>query len=481
MAFEAETAYEEEAPWAGLREVIGMTWPILLGALSFVLMDFVDKIFVSWLDRGLEHPVHLAAIGSAGVWAYTIGIFFVGVASCVSTFAAQSLGRGRPENCSRFTWQGIYISVVSGSAVLLIYPFSGALFDLMDHGPEVTALELEYFRIRILAFVFVAWQAALASFFQAIGKPVIPMYMTIAGNVSNIVLDALLIFGLLGFPELGIGGAAWATVISMAFQVVLLMAVFLMPEFDRAYRTRRTWGFDATKARDLFRIGWPAGLSEFLDVLNWSIFISFIVGQFGARQLAANTIAINFMHLTFIPAMALHLAVTPIVGKWIGRGDYARAKARAYTATKLGVVVMVTIGTFLAVTGPWLARVFSSDPDVIALSHLLLICAAVFAGFDAVNIVLIGALRGAGDTRWIMWALAIGSYAFCLPLAWTIAVVFNLQAIGAWMGATLYIIALSGVCFWRFHGETWREFKIFSEDRPQATVQPAGLTQEGEG
>ncbi len=441
-----------------------MAWPIILGALSFVIMDFVDKVFVAWLDRGHPEPLHLAAIGSASIWSYTIGVFFVGIAGCVSTFVAQSLGRGKYENCARFAWQGIYLSLAAGSVILVMYPLSGPLFQSMGHEPAVTALELTYFRIRMLSFVFVAWQAALASFFQATNRPVIPMYTMIAGNLTNILLDYLLIFGKAGLPAMGIAGAATATVIAMFVQCALLQAVFLGAPNDRDYATRSTWRFDWIKARDLFRIGWPSGLSSFLDVASWSIFTSFIVGGFGALQLAAHTAAINFMHLTFIPAMGIGMAVTPVVGQWLGRGDFATAKLRAYTATKLAIVIMVTIGTILAVFGGWLMQIFSSDPELIRLGHILLVFAAVFAGFDAISIVLIGALRGAGDTRWMMYTLAIGAYAVCLPLSWFISGPLGLQAKGAWIGAMIYIIAISGVFLWRFHSEAWRNITIFSED-----------------
>lgn len=466
------------ARWEGLHEVVRMAWPIMLGAMSWVIMDFVDKIFVSRL--GVDN---LAAIGSAGIWAYTLGVFFVGIAGCVSTFSAQSLGRGNRENCSRFAWQGIYISIAASSMVLLIWPLSQPLFERMGHAPEVVELELTYFRIRVLGFAFIAWQAALAGFFQSINRPIIPMYAALAANVTNVVLDYVLIFGKLGAPALGIAGAAIATVVSIAFQAVLLQAIFMGKAVDREYGSRRTWRFDWVKMRDLFAIGWPSGVSSFLDVASWSIFTSFIVGGFGTVQLAAHTAAISFMHLTFIPAMALGMATTPIVGRWIGRGDIRTAKLRAYTATRLAIVFMVIIGATLAILGPYLMRVFSSDPEVIGLGYSLLILAAIFAGFDAITIVLAGALRGAGDTRWMMITLSIGAYGVALPLAWLFAHPMGLGARGAWIGETIYIILLSGVFLKRFHGEAWRDIRIFSEDRlpePQLAAASEAMADESE-
>ncbi len=464
-----------ETRWAGLREVTTMAWPIMLGAISFVFMDFVDKIFVSRL--GIEN---LAAVGSASIWSYTLGLFFVGIASCVSTFASQSLGRGNREDCARYTWQGIYISIFAGGFSLLIFPFSGVLFSSMGHAPDVTALELSYFNVRLIGFLFVAWQAVLASFFMSIGRPKIPMLAALLANASNIALDYVLIFGKFGFPQMGISGAAVATVFSMLLQVMLLQVIFMGDAMHREYKTRTAFRWDTPKIRELVRIGWPAGLSGFLDVASWSVFTSYIVGRFGTEQLAAHTAAINFMHLSFVPAIALNQAIAPIVGRWVGEGKIAIAKARAYTAMKIGIVIMLAVGTTLAVFGETLMTVFSDDPVVIDVGHTLLIFAAIFAGFDAVNIVLSGALRGVGDTKWMMWAMFIGSYGVSLPLAWIFANPVGLAAKGAWVGATIYIILLSGFFFRRFHGEKWRHIDIFSGETKPNVPDTADLISESD-
>ena len=126
---------------------------------------------------------------------------------------------------------------------------------------------------------------------------------------------------------------------------------------------------------------------------------------------------------------------------------------------------MTAVGLCLAVFGKPLIRLcFSIDPEVVALGGTLLVLAAVFQGFDAVNIVLFGALRGAGDTRWIMFATLFVGYGFFLPLAWILAVNGNMGAFGAWAAATAYIIVLSVVVFMRFRGERWRHIRIFEKD-----------------
>lgn len=435
-----------------------MSWPIVLGSLSFTIMDFTDKWMVGRL--GTEPA---AAVGSAGLWSYTLSTVLLGIVGCVSTFAAQSLGRNEKENCARYAWQGIYLAAFAGLLALALWPVSGPLFRRMGHGPAVTEMEIGFFNIRLLGYIPMAWGTALAAFFQAISRPRLPMYTSILGTTMNAVLNYGLIFGVWGFPRLGVNGSATATVISQFVQAGALQLLFLHGSFDAEYGTRKAFRLDFPRLRELVRIGIPGGASMFLDIFTWSLFTSVVVGHFGAVALAAHTFAVSFMHLSFMPAVAVNQGIAAIVGRWIGRGDIPRAKARTYTAIRLCMGYMACMGLIFACFGQTLIqRIFSSDPAVIDLGHKLLILAAVFQAFDAINITCMGALRGAGDTRWMMIAMFIGAYLLFLPMAIFFAFTLHGGAYGAWIGATIYIIAVSGVLFGRFRGERWRGISIFT-------------------
>lgn len=452
----------DEPRWAGVQEVMTMSWPIILGSLSFTIMEFCDKWMVSKLGTD-----SLAAVGSAGLWSYTLSTMLLGVVGCVSTFAAQSLGRGQTQHCAKYAWQGIYLSAGAGLLALALWPASGPLFRAMGHSDVVTGYELSYFRIRLLGYVPMAWGTALAAFFQSVNHPRVPMYAAIVGNATNLGLNYLLIFGKFGFPQWGIAGAAVATAISQYLQAGIQQALFMSPRYHAAYGTRSAFRYDAGRIRELFRVGWPSGVSMFLDIFNWGIFTSFVVGSFGAVSLASHNVAISFMHLSFMPAVAINQGIAAIVGQWVGRRDTARAKARTYTAIRLTMAYMFTMGLVFAFFGEQIiAAVFSKDPNVIRFGHQLLMLAAIFQAFDAINIICLGALRGAGDTRWILWAMFIGAYCFFLPLALVLAFACQWAALGAWIGATIYIILLSGVLFLRFYRERWMSINIFAETGP---------------
>ena len=449
----------DSSRWDGVREVMSMSWPIILGSFSYTFMEFADRAMVAQLGTGA-----IAAVGSAGVWSFLLSTVFLGIVGCVSTFVAQSIGRGHGGDSGRYTWQGLYLGLGAGLLALALWPAAELVFAPMGHSEAVTALEVDYFRMRLLGYVPMAWSSALASFFTAINRPKLTMYAAIAANVCNLVLNYLLIFGKFGFPVMGVAGAALATSISQWLNAGIFLADFLRPAADKLYHTRGTWRFDAVRARELVRIGIPSGLTFLMDVATWGIFVSFVVGRFGDVPLAANNIAVSFMSVSFMPAVAIHQAITPIVARWIGRGEIPAAKARTHTAIRIAAAYMVSMGLFFAVTGGWLIRhIFSDDPNVVGLAHRLLVLAAMFQAFDAVNIICMGALRGAGDTRWMMWMTFIAAYCFFLPIASVLAFVFGGGAYGAWVGATIYIVTLSSMLYRRFNGERWRHINIFNE------------------
>lgn len=451
-----------EAPYAGLREVLRMSGPVILGSLSFTIMQFADSVMVGQLPQ--ENA--LAAIGSAGMWSFVVASFFMGMLGCVAAFVSQSLGRGQKANCARYTWQGIYLALASGAASVLLWPVADSLFGIMGHEPEVARLEAVYFRIRILGYAFIGWQVVLTNFFQSVNHPRIPMYVAFAANGLNVLLDYALIFGKLGFPRMELAGAAWATVVALGVQALGMHAFFLHRRFHEEFATRTAWEVQWRKMRELLRIGWAGGLMFMLDWLNWAIFTSVLIGWYGDKnQMAAHAAAMAILHVSFMPVVGLGLAITPIVGQWIGRGNRRLAKARTYTALWLGLPFMVIMGVLIAVFAkPVIRGLFSETPEVVEVGQWLLIFAAVFQGFDAVNIIMIGALRGAGDTKWMMSVFVILGYVFFLPFAWWLAASFDTAAIGAWLGATVYIAVLSLVLFFRFASEGWRGVRIFEAD-----------------
>ena len=446
-----------EPRWAGVKQVMAMSGPIIIASLSYTVMQFADQVMVAQISTDA-----LAASGSAGIWSFTLSTVLLGIIGCVSTFVSQCVGKGDKHLAARYAWQGLYLAIPIGFSALILWPLAHPLFNSMGHTPEVTRLEIIYFQLRSLGYFGMGWMTAMSAFFQAINRSSIPMYIAIVGNALNLVLNYLLIFGKFGFPEWGIAGAAIATVTATYFQCICLQATFMNRHYNSLFGTRNAWKPDIQRIKELIRIGFPSGMTMFLDIANWAIFSSFIVGYFGTEQLAAHNVALSFMHVSFMPAVGLNQGIAPIVGQWIGARDIRRAKLRTYTALKIATGYMLFMGIIFALFGGVLIElIFSKDPQVISLGHKLLILAAIFQAFDATNIVCAGALRGAGDTRWMMWTTMFMAYTVFLPLALLFSFPMGGEAYGAWIAATIFIIVLSFFLFNRFRGERWSNINIF--------------------
>lgn len=451
-----EVRVDQGSELGALREVLAMALPIIVAMASNTLMYFADSWMVSRVGTN-----EIAAVGPAGAWVFVLISFLFGVVTCTSTFVGQGYGAGNYPDCARYAWQGIYVSLILGLPAVFLWQVAPAIFRAIGHGAEVQQREVIYFQIRLLSISAMAITAALASFFQAISRPRIAMVVVIFANVVNVVLNYILIYGKLGFPAMGIGGAAIATVIASWLQAAIMLAVFLSPAFNRKFSSRRSAGWDWHRIGRLFSIGLPAGVNFGLDVASWAVFTNLLIGRLGDIPLAASTIATQIMHLSFMPTVGLSIAITALVGQWIGRKDIPAAKRRTYVALKLGVGWMFVMGILFFLFRAKLIAVFRPDPEVVQIGSTILIVAAIFQIFDATGIVMSGALKGAGDTRWV--AVVTVSYAWLifLPASYLLAFKAGFGAAGAWVGAAAYIFSLAMTLLWRFHSERWRTIDVF--------------------
>jgi MATE family multidrug resistance protein len=450
--------------WHVLREVLGISAPIIVAMASHTLMGAVDTLILGHYSRDA-----VAAGGAAAGLTWTLLAFIFGTATCTSTFVAQSLGRGTPEECARYTWQGIWFGV---AAQALAFPFilgpgpTAWLAGLFGHEPSVLPYyEGVYLHLRMFHILGTTAYAALSAFFQGIGRPGIPMVAALIANVLNALLDVVMVFGLFGCPELGVAGAALATTLTSYLQAGLLLVAFLSVPMHDQFHTRTAWRFDAARLRRLLRIGSPAGLSMLLGAACGTVFTNSLIGGLGRDILAANNIVHQIAALSFMPAVGLHKGVSVLVGQAIGRRDIAAAKQRAYAALALAIAYMVPMGiVFFVFRGP-LIRLFLDDPwaypDLLAAGRTMLVFAALFQAFDAVGIVCLGALRGAGDTRFPALVSAGLAWGFMLPLGYLLRDSAGLGYVGVWVAAAIETALCGLLMLWRFSSEAWRKIDIF--------------------
>ena len=450
--------------WRDLREVLGIAFPVIVAMASHTLMTFVDTRMLAGYGKN-----ELAAVGAAGAVAFTIIAFMFGTAGCTSTFVSQSMGRGMPQECSRYTWQGMHFGIYAQAAVIPVMLTSTWIFAAFGHEPQLQRLESIYFEIRLAHVAGTAAYAALSSFFQGIGRPIVPMYAALVANLFNVLVNYAFIFGKFGAPELGIGGAALGTLISSYLQSGLLLLAFLWKPTHEEFRTRSHPHLDLGRLRRLLRIGVPSGLNFMLDVASWAVFTNIIIGRLGRDILAANNVCHSIIGLSFMPAVGMNKGVTVLVGQYIGRKNIRAAKRRAYLGIGLAMCYMVFMGLVFVIFRKPIIRFFRTEETIVQAGATMLILAAIFQAFDALGIVSIGALRGAGDTHFPAVVGVASSWGILLPLGYVLTFPMGWGYVGAWTAAAVHIAIIGSVLFWRFSSEAWRKIDIFhghSPDKP---------------
>ncbi len=436
--------------------------PMILTMVSRMLMGFIDFVMVSRL--GTEAT---AAISPSTIFVFTIICFGMGGATSIQTFAAQSMGRGRHRDAARYAWQGFYLAGVftalSIPAVLLSEPF----WKLIGHSAPVQALEIVYCETAFWCLGFSILCVSLDSFFNGIQKPSVGLISVLVSPVFNVIANYCLIYGNFGFPALGIQGAAIATVIAWGVRAGMLTLVFLSREFHRVYRTRISAQLDREKIKDILRVGGPIAVQWVLDIGAWFVFLTLLMGKFGTSSMAAANIGLQYMHLSFMPAIGLGIALCSLVGHAIGEGNPDLAARRVKVGMLITGAYMGLIGLLLLLARTELTGLMSKDPEVIRLGAGVLIWAAIFQIFDAAQITYVNALRGAGDTKGPAILVAGHCWVVFIAGGYAIAHWFpHWDVHGPWMMCTLYIILL-GLALWRrFAKGQWRRIDLFKDEAP---------------
>lgn len=455
-----------------LRELLKLALPIIGMTVSRMMMGFIDFFMVSKL--GTEAT---AAISPATLFVFAAACLGMGAATSVQTFVSQAEGRGQPREAGGYIWQIFYIAA---AFLVLTIPFAittETWFTWIMHAgnmpPRVGALALDYIAISLWSVPFAVLCAGLNGFFNGVQKPRIPLIATFISLVVNVIGNYLLIYGTFGFPQMGIAGAAVATVISWAVRAGLMTWALLLRQFDERFNTRHSTSLDWHKMGGIWRVGAPTAIQWVVDIGAWVVFLNVIMPYYGEVAMAASNVALQYMHLSFMPAIGIGMALCSQVGFAIGEQQPDRAVRKARVAFGVTAAYMGAIGLLFLAAGEPLMRFFSADPEVIKLGRVVLIWAAVFQIFDAMGISYMNSLRGAGDTRWpavvvfiCCWFVFVaGGYAsrFVAP-AWGIH--------GPWLACTVYISAL-GVALWlRWRGGKWRSIKLFKERPEQAAGPP---------
>jgi len=450
----------------GYREVLLLAFPLMISMGAWSIQHFVDRMFLTWYS-----PEAVAASTPAGMLNFTILSLFIGTGSYVNTFVAQYHGAGRHSRIGSAVWQGIYVALIGGIVHLALIPFAGAIFALIGHDDLVMRYEVRYFRILCLGAGPAVASAVMTGFFSGRGDTRPVMWVNVVATGVNIVLDYCLIFGRAGLPELGVTGAAVATVLSGCVSFGLYILLAANRDSRKRYGILSGWRPEPALFKRLMRYGFPNGVQFLLEIAGFTAFI-LLVGRKGTFYLAASNIALNINSVAYLPMIGLGMAVSILVGQYLGNADSRTAERSVYSGLHITMFYMSLVAlSYVLAPGAFLAPfALQADPEGFAAIRrtavVLLRFVAFYSLFDALNIVFSYAIRGAGDTRFIMKVIVVSSLFVLVIPTYVVLVLLDGNVYFGWVFASAFIVALGVAFTLRFMGGKWKSMLVIEKIPP---------------
>ena len=441
-AFIARSAGEET------RRLLRLAVPVAGTQLSMMLLGFVDTVMLGWYDTQA-----MAASVSANVWTIATMFFASGILLGLDPVIAQAHGAGDGRSAALAFQRGAVLSLVFAVPTALCWTWTGGFLSLTGQDLALVPLAQEYADALLPGLPALLVYGCLRSYLQ--GRELVrpALVIVLVANVINAAVNYALIFGNLGFPELGIVGAGLASSVTRVLSLVLLALWVWGFGLQRGAwvpwsRASFAWG----GMRTILAVGFPVAIQTSTEMFAFSA-STLLAGTLGATAVVAHAIALNLASISFMLPLGVSIAAATRVGNLIGAGAREGAQRAAWIAIAMGAGVMSISAVAFVVFRDWLPRIYTPDPEAIALAATILPIAAAFQLFDGTQAVSCGVLRGMGRTRPAAVFNVIGYWVLGLPLGWWFGVRVGWLG-GLWwaLALGLAIVAVSLVAWIRVRG-----------------------------
>ena len=444
-----------------LAVLLQLAWPVVLSRSTQAVMGFFDALMTAPLGQSA-----LAASTTGAINVFALAILPTGVVFMVQSFAAQLSGAGDLVGARRYGWYGLILSGAAGLLTLATLPLVGPVLGLFEYEPAVHDLMTVYLVIRLTSIGAMLGMEAIGNWFGGHGNTHKQMVASVLAMIVDIALNWILIYGLLGFPAMGVAGAALGSSIASFVGLAYLMVAFLRrsgvphparPPAPGAARLR--W----KELLRMVRFGVPNGLNWFLEFAAFVLFINVVMADLGTAALAAFMVVLNINSVSFMPAFGLSSAGAILVGQAIGAGRIDQVPGILRLTAITAAVWQCTVGLiyllFPVALMSWFAPPGESG-NLLAIGATLLAISAAWQLFDAIGITVGEALRAAGDTTWCLYARVMLAWLVFTPASVVVVMVMDGGHVEAILCVAGYIAILSALLVWRFRSGKWREIDL---------------------
>ncbi len=436
---------------SGTKEIWALSWPVMLSQAMVTAVGLIDIAMVGRLGA-----LSVAAVGYATQFFFMAQSMLIAVGFACVALMARAIGSGDPERARRAMMASIVVAVgTSLLAIAVVLSVPRTLMAWLNAEPAVIELTLPYLRLVFASSLLLSVSMTLEYALRADRKTATPMRIAAVVTVVKVALNAVLIFGLLGAPAMGIEGAGWATLGSQLLAVVLFSWVVVRAPahspLSASWADLRSCG---PLLKEVVRLAAP-GVAERV-VLNTALLAYFaILGAYGTVAVAAYTVGVRVLAFSWIPGTGFAAAVATLVGQALGRKDRRGAETVAWSGARTALITAVVLGTACALAREDLARLFTNDEATIAVLVPFMLMLAVAQPMLQLHFTLGGAHRGAGDTWTPLLAATLGNWGLRVPMAVVAAKIFHSDLMWVWAALVFDHSARALWMAWSFKRGIW--------------------------
>ena len=435
----------------------------MLGMLGHTFVSFVDNIMVGQLGTA-----ELAAVSLGNSFMFIAMSIGIGFSTAITPLIAEADASNNFKQAKSTYKHGLFLCTTLGILLFLLVFFSKPLMYLMQQPEEVVVLAIPYLNLVAFSLIPLVIFEAIKQFTDGMSMTKYPMYATLIANIINVVLNYLLIFGKFGFPEMGMVGAAYGTLVSRIIMVIYLWTLLRYKERSRKIvRNIKLFTLDFSMIKKIVNIGSLSAMQMFFEVAIFTSAI-WLSGLLGKNSQAANQIALNLSSMTFMVAMGLSVASMIRVGNQKGLQNYKELRRIAFSIFLLGILLAVFFALLFFIFHKSLPNIYvdlndttnyKDNMEVLSIASNLLLAAAFFQISDSIQVLVLGALRGLQDVKIPTILTFISYWVVGFPVSYFLGKEEMYGSFGIWLGLLAGLTTASVLLFIRFNSLTLKLIK----------------------
>lgn len=442
------------------KDIMNIAWPVLIELVLGSVFGMIDMMMLGNIaDTGYA----AAAVASVGVvnQPLFLGLSVVQALNVGGTaIIARYFGAGKKDQMENVTKHVLIISMTLALPLaILAFIYAREIMAFMGAEQATIDIGISYFRIICVSYLFQSFNFGVTGSLRGIGETKVPMNINIRVNFMNVIGNAILIYGLLGFPELRIAGAAISTALANFTASIFMVRYLMSGKSDLRFSFKNKFNFSKRTLKNLITIGLPSAIEQLVMRTGIILFVQ-VVSGLGTVVFAAHQIGMSILSLSFVIGQAFGISASALVGKALGAKKSDDAEKYAHNSSMMGSASGIVVGMVMFLFAEILVGLYSNDPAIIENASSALRVAAVIQPFQANQLIVAGSLRGAGDTRFPLVSTFIGVLGIRVILANIFIQVFGFGLIGAWLA-----IAVDQFVRWilirlRFRSGKWKTISL---------------------